>query len=692
MNKRLNLIQFIHMTPSPGNFENQSSGKNENRVSENVQKKVDQYTAEILKGEDMEKVLQGQGPYMRGLVEEALKNAESNLDDGDKTQEQTVDNSSIEGKVGLYVDRIIYGRSPIEYEIGGGHPEIRKEVLKRIQEEAVSIVDDMPIPKIFSGMSSTDITETWPEKKQVTFDDVVHNTMRAKAIFYVWNIEKQEQDKKKKAAEQDRIAELSQDLGGKQEKPTTDTTPKQESTPKDIQPEKPIELAKKYEPGKSIELDKNVERKHTQEIFGDLNGSYKSFVEHLLNRDLITFENGAIKWTGKDTHVVFIGDITGDRNMEGLKIYRDLKRLQRQATQEGGNVSWLAGNHENMFNSVIAGFKTESALEDLDSDRWRFAKYPGNFEMVNYLENEEKQQIIEAFLAESEETIEKLKAHVVKKSKFIDMARQSINDAVYGSNRKPDQGALDKLEKSDQELEAVKSKIIALENFRTKNPATIEFDSIVDFFEPDSKTGIFITKLITDNRETIIKNMKSDPEGQDMLEALTDQKLVEIQDDVLYVHTNLTGNMVSIINTFAEQYAGGNITVGVQKLNKFYQTILSAYMIGEPPLDTIEENSKNYFHRLRDEFLSTSTNSRINYTSMDSGLTTGQKNQLTNLLKGHGINLVVHGHQNEHGVPKGTSELPILSIDRDVYKGENGSLEIPIAHTTITKNGQALYH
>jgi len=77
---------------------------------------------------------------------------------------------------------------------------------------------------------------------------------------------------------------------------------------------------------------------------GDLHGDYEQYVRVLKHNKLV---NDKLKWTGSDTHLVQLGDVT-DRGPDSLKIIRHLMELEKQARKSGGRVHVLIGNHEAM--------------------------------------------------------------------------------------------------------------------------------------------------------------------------------------------------------------------------------------------------------------------------------------------------------------------------------------------------------
>ncbi len=80
-------------------------------------------------------------------------------------------------------------------------------------------------------------------------------------------------------------------------------------------------------------------------VVGDIHGAYDKLRALLLRAGLIDFDGS---WTAGDTHLVFLGDYV-DRGPNGLEVIRLIRSLEVQATEVGGLVTALLGNHEVMF-------------------------------------------------------------------------------------------------------------------------------------------------------------------------------------------------------------------------------------------------------------------------------------------------------------------------------------------------------
>lgn len=110
----------------------------------------------------------------------------------------------------------------------------------------------------------------------------------------------------------------------------------------------------------------------------------------------------------------------------------------------------------------------------------------------------------------------------------------------------------------------------------------------------------------------------------------------------------------------------------------------------ENPQPNLSDAQISSFNKIRDTFISTSSASRINFFE-DPTLSDDQKRDIQSTLTRLGVNLVIHGHNDENGVPKGSSQLPILSIDRSAYKSDNPKNYAPTSASAVSKNGIVSY-
>ena len=100
---------------------------------------------------------------------------------------------------------------------------------------------------------------------------------------------------------------------------------------------------------------KEIKRQTEVMAIGDLHGSFEGFKENLKSLG-VAKENpaGALEWVGGNRKLVFVGDILGDRNVYGKEIISVIGDLQKQAEVQGGEISVLAGNHDDFWISSLA--------------------------------------------------------------------------------------------------------------------------------------------------------------------------------------------------------------------------------------------------------------------------------------------------------------------------------------------------
>ncbi|MDQ5912548.1 MAG: hypothetical protein QG568_763 [Patescibacteria group bacterium] len=406
-----------------------------------------------------------------------------------------------------------------------------------------------------------------------------------------------------------------------------------------------------------------VIRVSDQEAIGDLNGSYDSFVAHLEERGLIRQNTTGIEWMGGNKRVVFVGDILGDRSPTGLKVMEALASLNNEAKKQGGSVDSLAGNHDNMFAAVLGGYDTEFETP-VDKDE-RIFDYRGTLESAFYADNTFKQYVVDAFKKSYSSRVSDLKGVIAKKqSILVKLGQQNSSPELIEVFKR---GLADAQADMD-ELNDVYANITVDDESRFM--ASLKYLGHGD--------AIQIGKALVKNRKAVVSNMKKSESGQARLEAVCSQKIATCIDDTLYTHTNLTTSMVQ------ELLKGNTIQEGIQAINDLYQKGLRYHILGEGSMSEVE--LKN-FDSLRTQFISTSSQSRINYTE-DQKTSVEDKQRLQDQLKKQGINLVIHGHTDEKGSVKGTSDLPIVSIDRSVYKGdESYGTNSPKATLTIDTQG-----
>jgi hypothetical protein len=81
---------------------------------------------------------------------------------------------------------------------------------------------------------------------------------------------------------------------------------------------------------------------------GDIHGQYTKLVRLLQAHQLI---NAELQWVGGDAQLVLLGDFV-DRGEDGIGVIELVMRLQREATDAGGSVQAVLGNHDVLFLTV----------------------------------------------------------------------------------------------------------------------------------------------------------------------------------------------------------------------------------------------------------------------------------------------------------------------------------------------------
>ena len=93
----------------------------------------------------------------------------------------------------------------------------------------------------------------------------------------------------------------------------------------------------------------------------DLDGDMRNFERHVRKLGVAEKDSGGNwNWTGGNKKLVFLGDILGDRSMDGMEITSIIGNLREQAEKQGGQVDFLCGNHDMEFIT----FLTKSASKE----------------------------------------------------------------------------------------------------------------------------------------------------------------------------------------------------------------------------------------------------------------------------------------------------------------------------------------
>ena len=101
----------------------------------------------------------------------------------------------------------------------------------------------------------------------------------------------------------------------------------------------------------------------------DLDGDMDMFREHVVRLGVAEEGlDGSWKWTGGDRKLIFLGDILGDREMNGIQITSNIGSLAEQAKEAGGQVDSICGNHDILFiNFLCHEFSDKSVRMQAES-------------------------------------------------------------------------------------------------------------------------------------------------------------------------------------------------------------------------------------------------------------------------------------------------------------------------------------
>ncbi len=95
---------------------------------------------------------------------------------------------------------------------------------------------------------------------------------------------------------------------------------------------------------------KPIDRDNIVMSIGDLHGNIDALFSNLKSLNLI---DGSKTWIGKDTYLVFHGDILADRYTKGIEILKEISKLKTQANEAGGKITVLVGNHDDFALSFL---------------------------------------------------------------------------------------------------------------------------------------------------------------------------------------------------------------------------------------------------------------------------------------------------------------------------------------------------
>lgn len=125
-------------------------------------------------------------------------------------------------------------------------------------------------------------------------------------------------------------------------------------------------------PARSMENIDKPERKNWWEVkretevmaIEDLDGNMKIFEKHVKELGVAKKDaSGNWQWTGGNKKLVFLGDILGDRGMDGMQITSIIGDLASQAEKQGGQIDFLCGNHDMEFIYFLSNSGSEKYAE-----------------------------------------------------------------------------------------------------------------------------------------------------------------------------------------------------------------------------------------------------------------------------------------------------------------------------------------
>lgn len=115
------------------------------------------------------------------------------------------------------------------------------------------------------------------------------------------------------------------------------------------------ETAPKPEKRDWWKVKRETEVMAVEDLFGDM----RLFEKHVATLGVAEKDSrGRWKWTGGNKKVVFLGDILGDRDMDGTEIVTIINDLAAQAEKQGGQVDILCGNHDMFFIRFLSHLET----------------------------------------------------------------------------------------------------------------------------------------------------------------------------------------------------------------------------------------------------------------------------------------------------------------------------------------------
>jgi hypothetical protein len=115
----------------------------------------------------------------------------------------------------------------------------------------------------------------------------------------------------------------------------------------------------------------------------DLDGDMRKFEQHVKELCVAKKDaSGHWQWTGGNKKLVFLGDILGDRKMDGMKITLIIGDLAEQAEKQGGQIDFICGNHDIEFIQFLCSANRPENVEK-NADLYTHQGI-GIWELANY--------------------------------------------------------------------------------------------------------------------------------------------------------------------------------------------------------------------------------------------------------------------------------------------------------------------
>jgi hypothetical protein len=185
----------------------------------------------------------------------------------------------------------------------------------------------------------------------------------------------------------------------------------------------------------------------------------------------------------------------------------------------------------------------------------------------------------------------------------------------------------------------------------------------------DQKESVW--KQLNAERKQILENMRRDPKGKDLLEAICRMSLLAVHDDSLFCHTDPTTQMYKVFLGDGKR----PINETAKVINSFYQDGLRAQLLeGKDVLDGFDWLRYTFLDtNNRDSFLADATSMQDRAERME---------KIRNL----GINAIVHGHSPYYpGLLSYKDPLLIISTDMGAMRDAHSRNERSVLK--IEKNG-----